>query len=175
MLAPIKGRPCRLLEIGCFEGRSTLWLLQNVMIHQDSLIYCIDSFKGGAEHQGYDFKAIKARFENNTFPWKEKVMLLEGESHSMLQRSFPPLDFVYVDGSHRADDVYLDAVLAWPNLKPVGLMVFDDYEWDGCQPTEPPTKTGIDRFLETIEGQYETVHKVYQLAIRKLDNKSTAE
>src|SRR3954452_7004174 len=42
--------PRRLVEIGSFEGRSTLWFLENLLRHPDSRIVCIDTFTGGAEH-----------------------------------------------------------------------------------------------------------------------------
>src|SRR3954468_24495430 len=42
--------PRRLVEIGCFEGRSTLWFLENLLRHPESRIVCIDTFNGGTEH-----------------------------------------------------------------------------------------------------------------------------
>ncbi|GLC42910.1 hypothetical protein PLESTB_001813600 [Pleodorina starrii] len=40
------GRPnVRVLEIGCWEGRSALWLLRNVADHPTSSLVCIDPFE----------------------------------------------------------------------------------------------------------------------------------
>ena len=39
-------------------------------------------------------------------------------------------DFIYVDASHEPDDVLYDAVLSWDMLKPEGLMIFDELNWD---------------------------------------------
>ncbi len=39
-----------MVEIGSFEGRSTLWILENLLRHPDSRMHCIDTFAGGAEH-----------------------------------------------------------------------------------------------------------------------------
>lgn len=167
-LGHLVGKPCRLLEIGCFEGRSTVWLLENIMTHADSLIYCIDTFKGGDEHAGMDFGAIRKRFEANVASFGSKVELFVGESTAILKREFPPLDAVYVDGSHHAEDAYLDTAQSWPKLKVGGVMIFDDYHWDGFAGKEPPPSFGIDRFLGLIEGRYRTVGKGYQLAIIKL-------
>ena len=37
LLAPLAGRPgARALEIGCFEGRATCWLLGNVLTGADA-------------------------------------------------------------------------------------------------------------------------------------------
>jgi hypothetical protein len=32
VLMPLRGRPLRALEIGCFEGAATTWLLDNVLV-----------------------------------------------------------------------------------------------------------------------------------------------
>ena len=32
-LGHLKGKPCRLLEIGTYEGRSALWLAENIATH----------------------------------------------------------------------------------------------------------------------------------------------
>ena len=39
-------------------------------------------------------------------------------------------DFVYIDGSHEADDTFLDAELAWRLTRLGGLIILDDYRWD---------------------------------------------
>src|SRR5262245_2089799 len=45
-LAEFNGKPrIRALEIGSFEGRSTTWLLENVLTGETSHIDCIDPFR----------------------------------------------------------------------------------------------------------------------------------
>jgi hypothetical protein len=41
-LSPLKGQPCRLLEIGTHEGRSASWLMDNIASHPLSLLETID-------------------------------------------------------------------------------------------------------------------------------------
>jgi predicted O-methyltransferase YrrM len=38
-------------------------------------------------------------------------------------------DFIYIDGSHVAPDVLLDAAMSFALLKPGGILAFDDYDW----------------------------------------------
>lgn len=40
------GNALRGLEVGCFEGRSTAWMLSNVLVHPESSITCVDTFRG---------------------------------------------------------------------------------------------------------------------------------
>jgi predicted O-methyltransferase YrrM len=52
------------LEIGSFEGRSTVWIVENMMNPGD-WIDCVDTWQGGEEHVGEDMYAVEARFDHN--------------------------------------------------------------------------------------------------------------
>ena len=52
------------LEIGSFEGRSTVWIVENMMNSGD-WIDCVDTWEGGEEHGAEDMAAVEARFEHN--------------------------------------------------------------------------------------------------------------
>jgi hypothetical protein len=52
------------LEIGSFEGRSTVWIIENMMNPGD-WIDCVDTWEGGEEHGGEDMYAVEARFDHN--------------------------------------------------------------------------------------------------------------
>ncbi|HVJ90556.1 MAG TPA: class I SAM-dependent methyltransferase [Labilithrix sp.] len=153
----LAGKPINILEIGAFEGRSALvWR----KLHPESTIYCIDIFGGEHEkvHPGYE-----ARFDANTRD-DAKIVKLTGTSEMYLAQGWEVrLDIVYVDGDHHAGPTYRDAELAWPHLRPGGVLVFDDYQWRfGHSPKE-----GIDRFCEDYGAELKLVAKGWQVAIRK--------
>jgi len=78
-------------------------------------------------------------------------------------------DFVYIDGSHRADDVLMDAEMAWRMAKNGALLVFDDYEWNQAREgTISHPKGGIDAFLTVHDGEYAVISCGYQVMIKKL-------
>ena len=81
------------------------------------------------------------------------------------QRRF---DLAYVDGSHRAADVYSDAVLTWAVMAPGGIVIFDDYQWLEAPDMMGNPKPGIDAFLTACIGQYRVLHHDYQVVIEKL-------
>jgi predicted O-methyltransferase YrrM len=133
LLAEHLGKPSlRYLEIGVFEGRSTCWLLENVLTGKDSHIVCVDTFEGGMESApaDADMPSVRQRFESNILPWKDMVSLHVGASSDVLPLLTTDFDFVYIDGSHQAKDVLTDAVLCWRILRPNGIIIFDDYEWN---------------------------------------------
>jgi hypothetical protein len=38
------GRPVNFLELGSYEGRSTVWMLESLLTHPQSHITCVDPF-----------------------------------------------------------------------------------------------------------------------------------
>lgn len=179
MLAPLAGRPgLRFLEVGAFEGQATLWLLENILTDPDSSIEVVDTFEGSPEHaeMGIDTSDLYGTFARNVAAHRAKVTTNVGPSAEVLRALYlrdtlpfrPRYDFVYLDGSHRAADVLEDAVLAWPMVRPGGLMVFDDYEWNQFRSDSPMhPKPGVDAFLRANAFGYSEVYRGYQLAVRK--------
>ena len=52
------------LEIGSFEGRSMVWIVENMMNSGD-WIDCVDTWEGGEEHADEDMGSVEARFNHN--------------------------------------------------------------------------------------------------------------
>lgn len=169
------------LEIGSFEGRSMTWIVENMMVENDWL-GCIDTWEGGEEHGAEDMGEVEKRFIHNRaaawekFPYRD-VKMLKGSSVDILAmylskaHDWPErlheFHFIYIDGSHTAPDVLTDACLAWPLLKPKGMMVFDDYLWGDPRDILHRPKPAIDAFCNIFAETAEIVHVGYQLVVRK--------
>jgi predicted O-methyltransferase YrrM len=162
------------LEIGSFEGRSTVWTMEHMMQDGD-YINCIDTWGGGEEHGEEDMSAVWDRFCHNTalafkrFP-NRYFENLKGTSYERLADLVGfgmRCDFIYIDGSHIAKDVLTDACMAWPLLKPKGIMVFDDYVWGDPRDILHRPKAAIDAFTNIFAEEVEVIHVGYQLVVRK--------
>lgn len=176
-LKPLEGKAVKALEIGCFEGRATKWLLQNILTHDDAHITVCDTFEGAMEHHdgtaNVDFSTVEQIFDFQVMiPFRGKVQKIKDYSFNMLVAFNSgyvneKYDFVYIDGSHVSRDVLSDAVLAWNLLKQGGIMIFDDYEWNAYpDPTLNP-KLAIDSFLAIFANDIEVLHKGYQVIIQR--------
>ena len=166
-MGPFAGQPVCGIEIGVYEGRSTCWLFENILTHPKSRLICIDPF---AAFDGIT-ESYRARFIENTEPHCEKIILLTGTSQQELPQlhDFGKIDFVIVDGSHKASDVLFDAVVGWNLLRRGGVMIFDDYAWTGqgheiCNEQDKP-RIALDAFVNICAP--EVLHKGYQLIILK--------
>jgi predicted O-methyltransferase YrrM len=163
-LSPLKGQPCRLLEIGTHEGRSASWLIDNIASHPLSLLETIDICEN---------EKLRPNLAATGQP--SKAIFHLGASVEVLRRlSFDTYDFIYVDGSHSTVNVLEDAVHAFRLLKTGAIMAFDDYLWDKprsiCDPKwnqHGTPKEAIDAFLKVYSHEIELLHRGYQVWIRK--------
>ncbi|KDR73219.1 hypothetical protein GALMADRAFT_228328 [Galerina marginata CBS 339.88] len=171
----VQSKEPRVLEIGSWEGRSAVFLLNN-LCKDGGEIFCIDHF------DLFNTEVGQQRFErinhNLALTGKKSRILpqfsvpalmniLEAETTS----DNPGFDWIYVDGSYEADDTMLDGELVWRVAKKGAIVIFDDYHWD----KEPENsihhpKRGIDAFLTLHAGEYErlTGEGHYQVVLRKL-------
>lgn len=142
------------LEIGCFEGRSTVWFLQKWPEAQG---VTIDPFTGSSDIPPELCEGVEARCRENLQPYEDRIALFTGTSQQILPNlTLRAFDFVYIDGSHETPDVYLDGMLALPLVKPRGLLVFDDYGWSNNQ-LGASVKVGVDRFVDACEWRIRRV------------------
>lgn len=168
------------LEIGCFEGRATNYLLENVLTGNGCKIHVVDTFAGSLKETGmnwsseYKFSELYNTFVKNVSEHAEKVIIHAGESCKILKKDFDDnyFDFIYIDGSHTAPDVLQDAVLCHSLLKEGGVLIFDDYGWkdpNNLDPTNSP-QMAIDFFFNIYRHQYKPIHQGYQIALCKTSN-----
>jgi len=145
-------QPLNVLEIGCYEGKSTCWISDHMLKHLGSRLDAIDTFQGSIEHEGQDNDRLKNMYMYNVSLTRnpEKINSYIGDSRVILpillkeQRKY---DVIYVDGGHMQENVIIDGLCAYHLLKDDGVIIFDDYEWTyyGAR----TVKEGLD-ILETM-------------------------
>lgn len=155
----------RYLEIGSYEGRSACWVAEQLAEKPGAEVHCVDIW-GDPE--------VEARFDANTA--EPPTVLLKHKQDSMrwlaeaiARRDM--FDVIYVDGDHQAKSALLDGAMAWPLLRPGGIMVFDDYPWkhpDGTPSWKIPPKPGIDAFLDLWGSELRLLRKNWQVYVQKL-------
>jgi predicted O-methyltransferase YrrM len=176
-LIPLLPERKAFLEIGSFEGRSMVWIAEN-MAEAGTFIHCIDTWEGGEEHSEEDMAAVEARFDHNldlvhlnheVDVFKHKGTSVQHLAHWLIEAAedHACFDFIYIDGSHVAKDVMTDACMAWPLLEKGGIMVFDDYMWGNPRDALHRPKIAIDAFTNIFGETAEIIHVGYQLVVRK--------
>lgn len=160
------------LEIGCWEGRATCYLLENILTDKSSKITVIDTFEGSLNESGMMNKEVNNlydRFKSNINEYSDKVTILKGYSDKILRTLNDSFDFVYIDARHTAYGVLEDAILVHPLLKLNGIIIFDDYLWNDIENphiTNRP-QIGIESFCNCYSDFYNLIFKGYQIGLVK--------
>jgi len=158
------------LQIGAYTGDASDWMLSYILTGENSWLTDVDTWCGSDEdaHKEFDWKELE-KFYDDRMSEYTNLCKIKGYSSDFLQNAESSYyDFIYVDGDHRAEEVYKDAMFGWRCLKPGGVMAFDDYLWEHTSgdPDLSPKK-GIDKFLKEYDGQYEIIVKDIQVWIHK--------
>lgn len=171
-LESYKDRPnLRYLEIGLFEGRSALWMLEQVLTDPSSSLVGIDPFG-----DPYGVENVEGRFYANLKKSgaADRVEVIKGFSQIELRKlPLESFDIVYIDGSHRAAHVLEDSILSYRLLKEGGILIFDDYLWWREAEIDRRPEKAIDIFYHYYGEQFEVVHADYQVILRRRSQNRT--
>ena len=173
----------KMLEVGSFEGRSTVWFLENVLLNSKSNITCVDPWTTYSQNSDtfnsyftseseWDFRNHKRTFLHNIYNsgYMEKVNVIQDSSHLALPKMISngdKFDIIFIDGNHTSPFVITDCVMSWYLLNKGGLMIFDDYLWGDVNSTNSP-KIAIDSFVNCFKDYLEVVWSDYKFAIKRI-------
>jgi predicted O-methyltransferase YrrM len=162
-----KSKQNKILEIGCFEGLSSVFFADNFIDNPTSSLTCVDPFLtiNNNDHSKFLQNSEELNFDFNISNCKNlhKITIHKITSDVFFENNMQTYNFIYIDGCHEPDFIKRDMENSFNVLEKNGIMWMDDYGGgDGIQ-----IKYTMDKFLEKYNGQYELIHKGYQLAIRK--------
>ncbi|NET09431.1 MAG: tetratricopeptide repeat protein [Symploca sp. SIO2B6] len=147
------------LQIGSDQGLTTCWLLDNILSHSSAQLTCLD------QQFSPEFRINIGR----SGVADSKILPLEGEVSDLLntleEQSY---NLVFIeDPLKQAKLMQQAAQLSWLFVQAGGVVIFPSYSWKSPKSSEQLIKQGIDQFLDSVAGQFEILHRGYQLIIRK--------
>lgn len=156
------------LEIGCFEGLSSVFWADNILDHEDSTLTCVDPYLtiNSNDHKQFLYNNEEANFDHNVKVCKNshKVTVRKVTSDEFFKTNTCKFNFIYIDGCHECPFITKDMENSFASLENDGIMWMDDYLGGaGGQ-----IKSTMDCFLTKYDGHYEIINCGYQLAIRKI-------
>lgn len=174
-------RPSRILEVGSFEGRSSVFMVLKASEFQPVEITTIDTWEGGSEHVDIDFRSTEARFDANIAKARElaKNKITHVKMRESTKTALPKLlagekrfDLIYIDASHEAPNVLFDIVNSFEMLRPGGFLIADDYKWSplpfGSEDHFMMPKMALDSFVNCNFRKLDLLEfPLNQLYIRK--------
>lgn len=163
------------LEIGVWEGRSVVWLLQNILTGPACKIYAIDPWLPYQElnaQQQLLHNQAEQNFDHNAriAIGNRDVHLLKMKSKSaeaVREIETETVDFAYIDGSHSAPDVLEDMVSVWRVLKRGGTMFCDDVTYGKFAGTNKDPRLAATAFTSCHRDDSIILAHDHALVIRK--------
>jgi len=154
-----KNKKANILEIGTYAGNSIIKMLE---LLPDSNATVIDRWEDYVEQNKTKYmKRIENIFHRNIKIAKceNRVNILKGDSYikilELVKSKESYFDIIFVDGSHKPFDVYIDVKLSWEILKYGGIMIIDDYLfYNSLDESENEfyntPKYAIDKFVNSL-------------------------
>lgn len=175
-LPQLAGKKINALQIGAYTGDATLWMFENFLLHENSVLTDVDTWKGSEEaiHETFDWEDVERVYDNKTHQYSqaEKLIKFKGTSDDFFAASgflHRKYDFIYVDGDHTAKAVLKDGMNALEVCAPGGIVAFDDYTWrSGKGPTYDPYPA-IDILTVAYADKFEVMDKGSQVWLRNVE------
>ena len=121
-----KNKIINILEIGSFEGRSTIFFLN---YFSNCNITCVDTWSGSHEQGDIKFEKIEKNFDKNIDKYSKRVKKIKKNSDTFFKQNSDKYDFIFIDGYHHANQVLRDGTNSLNCIKPGGYILFDDYTY----------------------------------------------
>jgi len=170
-----KNKEIQILEIGVYKAEMSIWFINNLLEHDKSRIYLVDTWQGSVEYNE-DFEQVYLTYKKNIKLSKYPEKAIENRITSLLfmcdfikkhNKAF--FDLIYIDACHDSRCVMADAMLAWKLLKVGGYLIFDDYSWNLLidQPDYVRPKLAVDDFLNLFRDNINIIHMGYKVYLIK--------
>jgi hypothetical protein len=160
-LSKFNDQKVNVLEVGCFEGRSTTWLVDNVLGHPESTLVAIDPFltddpTSPVDNTTYD--RFKHNISQSSYPDKVSHFQETGEAvYPLLVKG--TYDLSYIDACHLPWNILHDMCNVWNLLKIGGTMVCDDYGSDNRFNTRFSPNESMKYFITNVlKGRGYQIH-----------------
>lgn len=163
----LKKKNLNVLEIGSYQGNSTIYFLNNLNIKK---ITCVDNFEGSDEHDKSKFNDIYNNFMYNTSNYKDKIVIKKCISKNFFKlNKNETFDLIYIDGSHHYEDVLIDAFESIKILNKNGYLVFDDFLWKYYKQKSNNPINAIKLLIKNNNYNLKILFTSYQIILKKND------
>jgi len=155
------------LEVGCYEGLSSFYVLSEYKSVNAFFLDIWDMPNPNSKTLSHNFGLIEKAFDQNLSGFDFKKMKNDSViSMRKLLKENVHFDFIYIDGSHNGEDILSDAIEAFKILKVNGLMFFDDFlQHDDNRILQ--SYVGIDKFLSLYSNYLKIEYFQNNLVVRK--------
>lgn len=168
LLNSVKNMDGKIIEIGCWEGKSTITLANNcfpeTLICNDTWLGNIEESKcTGVVHPTEEIlqtRNVYATFIDNMNKCTEKnYLVVKQDCIEWLKNFNEPIKFIHIDGSHEYDSVFKTIDLVLPKMVKGGIICGDDYETAGIHRID--LLGGVERAVKETLPNHKNINNLW--------------
>jgi hypothetical protein len=164
----------QILEIGSYEGISSVFFADNFLGHPLSSLTLVDPFTSINDNdhgilldsETNEVSPQEANFLYNISKcsYPQKLRFSRTTSDKFLPHNPSAFNFIYLDGNHTSEQISRDICNCFSCLSTGGILWMDDYLGgvNNC------LKATFDESIKLLHNRIAIIHEGYQIAIRKL-------
>lgn len=151
-----------IVELGCYEGTTSLFLQRELLRHEARRLYLYDSFAGLPEKSLEDISPVGEQFKaGELLASKQKLILNFKKAGLTLPKikkawfdELVPTDlpekiaFAFLDGDYHGS-ITTSLKLVWPKLSKGAVVIVDDYANEAL----PGTAKAVDAWLKSYNAK----------------------
>ena len=164
-LKPSSHLPLAMANIGAGAGHCSAWLMENVLLHKDSILYDVDTWNGwDPQVIPIDYEHIESAYDANLTVHRDKLLKFKMHSNSFWQHTKEEqFDFIYLNGSRHGLQVAEDMANAFHSLKEGGIMAIAAYTYGPHLSSWERPKEAVDSALKLLGTQIDVFEKSSQV------------
>ena len=117
------------LEIGSYQGSSACLFSDLILFNESSTLTCVDPFDINDETTNLDNNTKNIFYNNIKLSSNyHKISVKELYSFDFYLTNNKLYDFIYIDGSHKLEDITVDFENCLKIVKKNGIIWMDDYD-----------------------------------------------
>jgi len=155
------------LEIGSFEGRSTIFIGE---LKNTNSITAVDTWEGSDEHIDYtSFIKVFENFKTNiNILNKSNIKFFKTTSDNFFKNNKNVYNLIYIDGSHEYTQVKKDFVNSMNCLEKNGYIICDDFLWFFYQDLDKNPIKAIIECYNKYKKELSVEFLNYQIIFKKI-------
>jgi predicted O-methyltransferase YrrM len=166
----------KILEIGSWEGLTSFFILHKL---KNATLTCVDTWGGSDEQNASSPETLEvlqkteSNFDQNLSIFRDRLIKIKSTSFAYFNNysNKNEYDLIFIDGSHHCDDVVIDGIKCFEQLKIGGVMIFDDYFWRFYPNYLHNPASAVNCFLKLKKNSYRVLRVYEQIIIQKLSDR----
>jgi predicted O-methyltransferase YrrM len=138
-----------IVEIGSWQGKSTVWLAAGAKAGRGARVVAIDPHQGSALHAGGENTELALRANLEEAAVADQVDVVVATSEKAAESWNAPISLLWIDGDHEYESVKRDFLLWEGNVVEAGVVALHDtLFWEGPGRVVSEYVERLDRFID---------------------------